>query len=176
MAISRKTIEDLAFTTKKGKYYVGEEVDAALDTIADEVDALLGELQNCRNRLEGYEAQEKNAQSFEERLQEQFRKSFEQIQNQLEEKKRELENLTEEIGRLQDEKRELSAGVASALRDSIQLQNDLLERWEDRPKPQEEAAGDVPDETDSCVPEEPELPPIPFPDAQEVLESDVWNS
>lgn len=180
MAISRKMIEDLAFTTKKGKYYVGEEVDAALDTIADEVDALLGELQECRESLARYASQEESVKSFEERLQEQYEDAFLAFQQKLDAKKEELADLEAQVADLRGEKEAIGREIADSLRESIRTQAALLSRWEDPAAVQVEEAPCEPADPEEppkedAVPEEAEIRPLPFPDAEEVLGSDVWN-
>lgn len=195
MAISRKTIEELTFTTKKGKYYVGEEVDAALDTLADEVEFMQNQLSEAKERLETYASQTETAKTWEQHLQQQFKEVFIQMQSQLDVKKQELKQLTDEVEDLRREKEELARKVSESLRKTIENQEALLAQWEvsalEEPIPEsvpEEAeaeedlpedAEDLPEDTEDLpvitegLPED--MPPLPFPDAEEVAESDVWN-
>ncbi|MBQ8795835.1 MAG: hypothetical protein IJZ54_05375 [Clostridia bacterium] len=60
MRISRAQIEGYEFTVKKGKYYEGKGVDAALDEIADGVEELLDELSEKNRRIRELENREKD--------------------------------------------------------------------------------------------------------------------
>jgi len=66
MDLTREYIDGLSFTVKKDKYYLGYEVDQALDDIAAGVDALQGQIAEYRIReekmvkaIQYYQAQEK---------------------------------------------------------------------------------------------------------------------
>lgn len=60
MKISRAKIEGYEFTVKKGKYYEGKGVDAALEEIADDVEELLDELHEKNKRIRELENREKD--------------------------------------------------------------------------------------------------------------------
>ncbi len=60
MRISRAKIEGYEFTVKKGKYYEGKGVDAALEEIADDVEELLDELHEKNKRIRELENREKD--------------------------------------------------------------------------------------------------------------------
>ena len=60
MRISRAQIEGYEFTVKKGKYYEGKGVDAALDEIADGVEELLDQLSEKNRRIRELENREKD--------------------------------------------------------------------------------------------------------------------
>ncbi len=60
MKISRAKIEGYEFNVKKGKYYEGKGVDAALEEIADDVEELLDELAQKNRRIKELENREKD--------------------------------------------------------------------------------------------------------------------
>ena len=59
MRINRRKIESYEFKVKKGKYYEGKGVDAALDEIADGVEELLLEIESKEARIRELENRDK---------------------------------------------------------------------------------------------------------------------
>lgn len=104
MKISRAKIEGYEFTVKKGKYYEGKGVDAALEEIADDVEELLDELSEKNRRIRELENREKDVTEALLMVKKLSEEIIERSKNEAEkavmEKAAEVLTLKEEIGEL----------------------------------------------------------------------------
>jgi len=145
MAITRKDIEALTFTVKKGKYYLGQEVDEALERISAGIDELHRELADVRGALEAFRqrdaALETTSQAAIRYVETQLHSGLTDMEEQLKEKREQLEALNREQKAKLDALSREEAAFAERTRESVSEMRrelkrtasnvlDIIARWE----------------------------------------------
>jgi len=164
MAISRKAIEELTFSSRKGKYYVGEEVDAALDLIAREVELLQNELLQVRSENTQQNSQRMQADQI---AKESLVAVLNQLTHEIIAAKEELEEAKSELRQVQSQTRKIRHAMMQEMEKSIALHKEWMEALQNGTE-----VKDLPSDTEDT---EIFSPALSGEDAQRIADMDIWN-